>query len=82
MSLVFDGINNFFRSSVMSELVNFAVYYGPGTVRGNEMGVSEFARLELQLPAPVKISITDLKFWLTANFSLNTDTTTVSIQSL
>lgn len=68
----------------MSELVNFAVYYGPGTVRTNEMGVdlSEFARLELQLPSPEKVSITDLKYWLTANFSLNTDTTTVSIQSV
>ena len=68
----------------MSEQVNFAVYYGPGTVRTNEMGVdlSEFSRVDLQLPSPEKASITDLKYWLTANFSLNTETTTVSIQAV
>ena len=68
----------------MSESVKFVLYYGPGIVRINQWGadLSEFANVELQLDAPETVSIIQLKLWFTANFGLNTETHTVSIQSL
>ena len=65
----------------MSELV---VYYGPGTVRSNDLGadLSEFANMSLTLPAPETVSISQLKDWFTVNFSLDPKICTVSIQSV
>ena len=68
----------------MSESVKFVVYYGPGNVRSNESGVdlTEFAYVELQLTDPEKVNISQLKHWLTTNFSLDPNVCTVSIQSV
>jgi hypothetical protein len=72
------------QSNFMSESVKFVVYYGPGNVRSNESGVdlTEFAYVELQLTDPEKVNISQLKHWLTTNFSLDPNVCTVSIQSV
>src|SRR5664279_4255144 len=68
----------------MSELVKFVVYYGPGTVRSNELGVdlSLFQSVELQLTNPENVSISQFQQWLIGSFSLDPQIWTVSVHSL
>src|SRR5664279_3434528 len=67
----------------MSEQVKFSIYYGPGTVKSNDLGadLSDFANMSLSLPAPETVSISQVKHWFTVNFSLDPEVCTVSIQS-
>ncbi|KAE8811262.1 hypothetical protein D1007_12018 [Hordeum vulgare] len=68
----------------MSESVNLTVYYGPGNVLYNELGVdlSEFKKGMLTLSDPDRLDIRQLKHWLTTSFGLDPEVCSVSIQAL
>ena len=82
--LVFDECEYFFRSAEMSDLVKCYFYYGPGTVRTNELGadLSEFRFAEQFLTAPETWSVSQLKDWLAASLGLNPETYTVGVHAL
>ena len=64
--------------------MNLTVYYGPGTVKSNELGVdlSEFACGQLSLPDAERKNIRQVKYWLTTSFSLDPNVCSVSIQAV
>lgn len=68
----------------MSEIVRFVVHYGAGTVRTNHMGVdlSEFKFVELDLPDPETVSLSQAKDYFTTSFGLDPQMYTVSMQAL
>ena len=57
----------------MSESINLTVYYGPGNVMYNELGVdlSEFKNGVMTLADPDRLDIRQLKYWLTTSFGLD-----------
>ncbi|KAM3335688.1 hypothetical protein ACQJBY_029904 [Aegilops geniculata] len=68
----------------MSVSVNLTVYYGPGNVRYNELGVdlSEFKNGVMTLSDPDRVDIRQLKHWLTTSFGLDSEVCSVSIHAL
>ena len=57
----------------MSDIVNFVIYYGHGTVRSNEEGIdlSEFPHVEFPFPSPELVSLIQFQQWLLDSFSLS-----------
>ncbi|KAE8810718.1 hypothetical protein D1007_12519 [Hordeum vulgare] len=68
----------------MSESVNLTVYYVPGNVLYNELGVdlSEFKKCMLTLSDLDRMDIRQLKHWLTTSFELDPEVCSVSIHAL
>ena len=68
----------------MTKIVKFVVHYGAGTIRTNHTGVdlSEFQFVELDLPDPETVSLSQAKDYFTKSFSLDPQMCTVSIQAL
>ena len=68
----------------MSEIINFTLFYGPGVVRSNALGVdlSEFSSTSLPLRDPEALNYREANKWMTCSFSLDPEQYCVSIQAL
>ncbi|XP_044336445.1 uncharacterized protein [Triticum aestivum] len=68
----------------MSESVNLIVYYGPGNIRYNKLGVDlrEYKNGVMTLSNPDRLDIRQLKYWLTTSFRLDPEVCSVSIHAL